>query len=155
MEESKEIELDFSSPEKTFIIESPFNEKVNQTDELRDEVIETLGTEFNAEAKNESIKVIDEAENPTIVVSDEINARLAFKYFNDQELKREGKEVFEDKVERIAKQLNKIKTMVKHRRSNGSEENKDEVTDNFLEEIEKMQNQAKKIVNPVDLETKP
>lgn len=153
MEESKEVELEFSSPEKESYFESPFREKVHQNEELRDEVIETLGSEFNAEAKNESIKVLDEIESSNIVITDEINARLAFKYFNDQELKKEGKEAFEDKVERIAKQLNKIKTLVKHRRSNKLEDSKDEVTDNFLEEIEKMQSQAKRIVNPADLDT--
>ena len=153
MEESKEVELEFSSPEKENYFESPFQEKVHQNEELRDEVIETLGSEFNAEAKNESIKVLDEIESSNIVITDEINARLAFKYFNDQELKKEGKEAFEDKVERIAKQLNKIKTLVKHRRSNKLEDSKDEVTDNFLEEIEKMQSQAKRIVNPADLDT--
>ena len=153
MEESKEVELEFSSPEKESYFESPFREKVHQNEELRDEVIETLGSEFNAEAKNESIKVLDEIESSNIVITDEINARLAFKYFNDQELKKEGKEAFEDKVERIAKQLNKIKTLVKHRRSNKLEDSKDEVTDNFLEEIEKMQSQTKRIVNPADLDT--
>lgn len=145
--------MEFSSPGKESYFDSPFKEKVHQNDELKDEVIETLGSEFNAEIKNESIRVLDEIESSNIVITDEINARLAFKYFNDQELRKEGKEAFEDKVERIAKQLNKIKTLVKHRRSNNVEEGKDEVTDNFLEEIEKMQSQAKKIVNPADLDT--
>jgi hypothetical protein len=83
------------------------------------------------------------------IVSDEINARKAFMFFNDQQLKREGEETFDDKVNRVIRQLDDLKILVKLRENDKKEESKGEDKINILQEIDDLKEKADGLINPI------
>ena len=144
MEELKELELSLQSPD----LSGPFGRPVEDTNELKDEIIESLGKPMNYEHINEEIET--PSDNVKVeITTDEISARKAFLYFNDKQEAKEGKHSFEHKVHTILEELKNLKSMVDHRAEN-QEENKQKDSNNVLQEIEVLQNQVERILNPLE-----
>lgn len=152
MDEHGEVEVKLEGLDDTItndLPEGPFGRPVEPEDEIKEEIIESIGPNSNFEIKNEEIEIPDDTIQAEIS-TDEINARKAFLYFNEQEQRRQGQETFDDKVERLLKELNILKSIVKQREAIKVEESKDEPQSNILQEIEALQQQAERIVNPID-----
>lgn len=129
------------------IIEGPFGRPVDPESEIQEIVLESIGKEPNFEAKNDEIEVVEDS-ILNEVRTDEVHAAKAFMYFKEQQLASEGKETFDQKVDRVIKELQKLKAIVKQKESETTEESKDEPSSNMLQQIEEMQEQVEMIVNP-------
>ena len=73
----------------------------------------------------------------------------AFLYFKDQDIEKQGKESFHKKVERIQNLLSRLKIVANKADSETEEESKEEINvSDILKQIEAMETQASKIINP-------
>jgi hypothetical protein len=152
MDEHGEVEVKLEGLDDSItheLPEGPFGRPADPEDEIKEEIIESIGPNTNFDVKNEDIEIPDDSIQAEIS-TDEINARKAFLYFNEQELRRQGQETFDDKVERLVKELNVLKGIVKQREAIQTEESKEEPQSSILQEIESLQEQAERIVNPID-----
>lgn len=131
-------------------LKGPFEQPQIEHQELKEEIIESISSRPNFEARNDEIEIPDET-GQTEINTDEINARKAFLYFNDQEMRKKGEEVFDDKVKRVTEQLDQLKLIAKQRQDKGKEESKETQGSKILHEIEDLQQQANRIINPVDV----
>jgi hypothetical protein len=131
-------------------LKGPFEQPQIEHQELKEEIIESISSRPNFEARNDEIEIPDET-GQTEINTDEINARKAFLYFNDQEMRKKGEEVFDDKIKRVTEQLDQLKLIAKQRQDKGKEESKETQGSKILHEIEDLQQQANRIINPVDV----
>lgn len=129
------------------ISEGPFGRPVDSESEIQEIVLESIGKAPNYEAKNDEIEVVEDS-ILTDVRTDEVHAAKAFMYFKEQQLASEGKETYDQKVDRVIKELQKLKAIVKQRDAETTEENKGEPSSNILQQIEEMQEQVELIINP-------
>lgn len=78
-------------------------------------------------------------------------------YFNDRQQQLHGKEAFDDKVNRVMKQLEILKRVFKQREmdvqeSEENKEDKEQTSQNTLKDIEALQDRANRILNPLESE---
>lgn len=84
--------------------------------------------------------------NKNVIVTDEINARLAFLTFQDFEKSKSHEETFDQKLERVIKQLSLLKTIIDQKLLKAGDKGEIEKNKSFLSQIELMQSKANEIV---------
>jgi hypothetical protein len=132
--------------ERDIVPDGPFGKPVKYS-ELKEEIIENVVTNIHRiqpdEEPQEEIKGLD-------IRTDEINARKAFMYFNDQQLQRDGQETFKDRVLRLKSELSNMHKFIKTNEISSKEENKEgDKSNKILAQVEDLLARAEHLVAPV------